>query len=313
MKTTAHNSPVSPLELSELMIHSPAAPDLEDDVANNLEITTGRELLRLALNRKQNGPISLPHEYVQLLCGDSINHATKGDIFVGNDEILNHSFSVVATEVAQTIMESYFDHPNLQRLYGYCHLDSNISLLILEYLPKGTVAEFLRTSHGRMQLHAQRRIQIMLDAARILHQSTKNNNKKLDLRSGNIGLNLHLSTKVCVPSEIPKESFPTNSFGILMIELLTGALQNNQSDDRQLGDFCERYTNKGSSGKLIEDDLDPYVRESWTFNILSQLIELALGCIDEDVTKRPSTEKLLDTLTLIESRMNVVASCYDYY
>mmetsp|Transcript_18009 Transcript_18009/g.26650 ORF Transcript_18009/g.26650 Transcript_18009/m.26650 type:complete len:309 (+) Transcript_18009:84-1010(+) len=308
MKTIIqHNSPVSPLELSELMIHSPAAPDL--DPTSNLETATGRELLRLALNRKhQTGPIALPQEYARFLCGDdAIGRATKGELFMGKDEILNQSFSVVATDDAQTIIDSYYlDHANMQRLYGFCHLDnSNISLLILEYLPKGTVDEFLRTSHGRLQLHAQRRIQIMLDAARILHKQKA----PLDFTSGNIGLNLHLATKVCVPSEIPKDDVsPTVSFGILMMELLTGALQNDEK--RQLGDFCERYA-KGSE-KFIEDDLDPYVRESWTFNILSQLIELALGCIEEDVEKRPSTEKLLDTLTLIESRMNAVTSCYDY-
>eukprot|EP00547_Thalassionema_nitzschioides_P006502 CAMPEP_0194204224 /NCGR_PEP_ID=MMETSP0156-20130528/3814_1 /TAXON_ID=33649 /ORGANISM="Thalassionema nitzschioides, Strain L26-B" /LENGTH=308 /DNA_ID=CAMNT_0038930189 /DNA_START=75 /DNA_END=1001 /DNA_ORIENTATION=+ len=306
---TIHNSPVSPLELSELMMNSPAAPNLED--SSNLEIATGREMLRLALKGKQRGPISLPQDYVRVLCGDSdsIDSATKGDVFIGKDAILNQSFSVVTTDDAQTIIESYSDHSNLQRLYGYCHLDDNISILVLECLQKGTVDEFLSKPNGRVQLHAQRRIQIMLDAARILHSSKQ----ALDLASGNIGLNLHLATKVCVPTEIPKDSFPGNtfSFGILMIELLTGALQNNRSEDRKFGDFFERYA-KGS-GKIIEDDLDPCVRESWTFNILSQLIELAKGCIEEDVEKRPSTEKLVDTLTLIESRMNVVASCYDYY
>lgn len=304
-----HTSPVSPVELSELMIRSPVAPNLEE--SSNPELATGREMLRLALKGKQGGPISLPQQYMELLCDDcdSIYNVNKADVFMGKDVILNQSFSVVATDDAQNIIESYFDHSSLQRLYGYCHLDNDISLLVLEYLQKGTVDQFLSKSNGRVQLHAQRRIQIMLDAARILHSSKQ----AVDLSSGNVGLNLHLATKVCVPSEIPKDSFPgdTFSFGILMIELLTGALQNNKSEDRKFGDFCKRYA-KGS-GKIIEDDLDPYVRESWTFNILSQLIELAIGCIEENVEKRPSTEKLLDTLTLIESRMNVVASCYDYY
>lgn len=304
-----HNSPVTPLELSELMIHSPPAPNLGD--TSSSELAAGREMLRLAVKGKEGGPIPLPQEYVQYLCGDNdcTVSAKSGDVFIGKDGILNQTFSIVATDDVQTIVDSYSNHPNLQRLYGYSRLDDNISLLVLEYLQKGTVNEFLMHSSGRVQLHAQRRIQIMLDSARVLHGSKK----PLDLSSSNVGLNLHLATKVCVPSEIPKDSFPgdTFSFGILMIELLTGALQNDRSEKRKLGNFCERYAKE--SGKIIEDDLDPYVRESWTFNILSQLIELAMGCINKDIEKRPSTDKLVDTLTLIESRMQVVASCYDYY
>ena len=98
------------------------------------------------------------------------------------------------------------------------------------------------------------------------------------------------------------------AFGILMMELLTGSLQNDASEDRRLGDLTQRYTTKGH---LIEDDLDPYVRESWTFNILSQLVELALTCIHPEQQK-PTAESLVETLSLISSRMRVVDN-YDYY
>jgi len=305
-----NRSPVSPMELADLL-HSPIPPSLEESSKNDVE--KGREIIQLVLEGNKKEPQLLPLEYVRYICDNYTSQETdvNHERCFGTDVLLDNKFDVVSTTNSEKVLESYSSHPNLQRLYGYCPLQNNTSILVLENFPKGAVDCFLMNSKGRLQLNAQRRIQIMLDSAIVLKNSAE---QALNLSSSRVGLMLDLSSKVFVGIETNEKSLSDNipvfSFGVLMIELLTGALQNNGSDDRKFGDFSARYA-KGSK-KIIEDDLDPYVRESWTFNILSQLIELALGCIESNAEKRPSTAKLVDTLTLISSRMQVVAS-YDYY
>lgn len=222
--------------------------------------------------------------------------------------------------------------------------------VVKQVLQMGTVDELLKNGTGRMQLSAQRRIQIMLEVAKVLHalhSSSSDSDAKTHhfghISSANVGLTSNMTPKLIMSSsssaadnaQVEHQQHKHDDiydFGILMMELLTGSLQNNRSEDsnRKFGDYRERYSS--SSGHLIEDDLDPYVRESWTFNILSQLIELALACStisiddsdDDDnsyddsdkgstaTSTRPSTGKLVDTLTLISTRMQVVEN-YDWY
>jgi len=305
------NSPTSPLELSDLMILSPVVPILEKgsnvDSSENDGISTGREILKLALQQTTKKPQLLPSDYVRYLCDNNNDESQEEkNCYIGKDPVLNRQFYVVCiSNDTHKILESYVPHPNLQRIYGYCDLKNDSSLLISEYFRNGTVASFLLNARRRVQLNAQRRVQIMIDTARVLHTQQPS----LHISSSCVGLTSVLSTKVfATSSSIDQGDDDVSYFGILMIELLTGALQNNGSEDRKLGDFRHRYTN---TGRIIEDDLDPYVRESWTFNILSQLIELALGCINEDPTKRPSAYNLVDTLTFISSRMQVVSYGFD--
>jgi hypothetical protein len=256
-------------------------------------ILDGRQAL-LQAAKGSNELVYFGPEYLEY-CGVSLNDGGRG-----KDEGLNQRFVAIATEEKP---EEPIQHPNVQRIYGFSD-----SLIILEDLPKGTVAELLITKHGRLQLNAPRRIQIMLNVAKVM-DLLKDDLQKLHVSSYHVGLTLDLTPKLFQGGS--SDGDHVHEFGILMIELLTGCLNNDQSEDRKLGDFVERY--RKGSGHIIEDDLDPYVRESWTFNILSQLIELALGCVNADEAKRPSTEKLVETLGLISTRMQVVTSFSDFY
>ena len=91
------------------------------------------------------------------------------------------------------------------------------------------------------------------------------------------------------------------SFGIVMIELVTGCLQHKS----EFGDFSERYFPNdfdGTPAKALElaipklvKDVDPFAEE-WEDGILSSVCELAISCIQNSLTKRPTTIKLVDKL-----------------
>lgn len=245
---------------------------------------SGRDILLRAMLQNQE-PVEIPLEYIK----GCIDANTEGGIMRAYDSVLDRHFVVAPSSPS---VDSHTRHPNLQRVYGYSE-----DYLVLEDFSKGTLADFLKTAKGRVQLNAQRRISIMLNVAEVLAL------QKFAISSNTIGMDNNLNPKVMRFAG----ANDVHAFGILMIELLTGSLQNDCSDDRRFGDYTERYT---TNGHYIEDDLDPYVRESWTFNILSQLIELALKCIQAE--DRPTPQKMVETLSLISSRMRVVDN-YDYY
>ena len=92
------------------------------------------------------------------------------------------------------------------------------------------------------------------------------------------------------------------SFGIVMIELVTGCLQN---DRTKLGDFSERYFPNDFEGtpaeavelaipKLVED-VDPLAAE-WEDGILASVCSLAIRCIQTNRKIRPTTKDLVKEL-----------------
>ena len=290
MMIDSKRSPTSiTMSLTSMLLNSDANTAPTDvAVSDGIPQVSGRELLLRAM-LKNDDPAEIPHDYILGCLQKTDSLEDHFGMMKAYDSILERHFLVAPISPTVDISTR---HSNLQRVYGYSE-----HFLVLEAFSKGTVADFLATRHGRIQLNAQRRISIMLSVAQVLAL------RKFPISSSKIGMDNRLNPKVM------RFDGASNvcDFGILMVELLTGSLQNDGSEDRRFGDFTERYTTKGH---LIEDDLDPYVRESWTFNILSQLIELALKCFKDD--EKPNPEELVEMLTLISSRMRVVDN-YDYY
>lgn len=287
---------------------SPVSVSTNTVVIDTSPEVAGRDILFRAM-LKDDEPVMIPQEYLtECIDADASVPALAAAVTGAGsrrayDAVLDRHF--VVTPNTSPPVDSTTRHANLQRVYVYS--DSDRNYLVLEDFSKGTLATFLKTAKGRVQLNAQRRITIMLNVAQVL-----NLQKQFAISSYNIGIDNNLNPKVMRHAAATDNNSggdnEMEAFGILMMELLTGSLQNDGSDDRRLGDFVQRYTIKGH---LIEDDLDPYVRESWTFNILSQLVELALNCVHPEQQK-PTPQALVETLSLISSRMRVVDN-YDYY
>jgi hypothetical protein len=273
------------LSLNSLLVQAATTPSTVCPISIKESCSdSSREILFRSILKDE--PTMIPLNYIQ----ECLTGTAEGDILEAYDSVLDRRFIVVPTSLCHDIATR---HLQVQRVYGYSE-----NVVLLEAFAKGTVATFLKNFRSRVQLNAQRRITIMLYAAHVLALG------KFTISSRSIGIDNNLNAKVM---RFPGGEDEVHNFGILMIELLAGALDKDGSEDRKFGDLTERYTIKGH---LLEDDLDPYVRESWTFNILSQLVELSLQCIQ--FQDKPKPDKLVETLSLISSRMRVVDN-YDYY
>ena len=96
------------------------------------------------------------------------------------------------------------------------------------------------------------------------------------------------------------------SFGIVMIELVTGCLEN---DVKRLGQFYDRYISNFDTLELampkLEEDVD-LLAEEWEDGILSSVCELAIRCIQTNRMKRPKTIELVEEMGQLVSQTHHV-------
>ena len=83
------------------------------------------------------------------------------------------------------------------------------------------------------------------------------------------------------------------SFGLVMLELITGCLQNGQSGDHTLGDFSERYEDE--LDYLKDRDVDRVVGNGF-HDVIDGLSSLSIKCIKHRPKDHPTTATLIDEL-----------------
>jgi serine/threonine protein kinase len=89
------------------------------------------------------------------------------------------------------------------------------------------------------------------------------------------------------------------SFGIVMLELITGWLQFGQSNWRSCDqNLVRKYHDKA----LLLEDVDRAAGDSWK-HVLDDLCALALSCVKLDIMERPKTEDVLDKISEIYTRL----------
>ena len=119
-----------------------------------------------------------------------------------------------------------------------------------------------------------------------------------------ISLILNCCPQLCTRYSHEKKTFKAcyyvYLFGIFMIELVTGCIQNGQK-----GDFFKRYFPENFDGNPAEalklaipelaKDVDPLADE-WEDGSLSSVCSLAIRCIQKNREKRPKTLELIQEL-----------------
>ncbi|XP_021748166.1 calmodulin-binding receptor-like cytoplasmic kinase 2 [Chenopodium quinoa] len=213
------------------------------------------------------------------------------------------------------------DHLNLVRCYGYLE-ENNERILVVEYVPNGTLREHLDCMRGEV-LSMATRLDIAIDVAHAityLHMYTDNPIIHRDIKSSNILLTercrakvadfgfarlaadrdsgcTHVSTQVkgtagyLDPEYLQTyqltEKSDVYSFGVLLVELMTGR---RPIENKRM--MKERITSRWAIMKFTEGDarstLDPKL-EATTSNItaLEKILELALICLAPQRKNRP--------------------------
>uniref|UniRef100_A0A2P2J319 non-specific serine/threonine protein kinase n=2 Tax=Rhizophora mucronata TaxID=61149 RepID=A0A2P2J319_RHIMU len=221
-------------------------------------------------------------------------------------------------------------HLNLVSFYGYLEHEEE-RILVLEYVPNGTLREHLDCIHGNI-LDLAVRLDIAIDVAHAityLHMYTDHPIIHRDIKSSNILITenfrakvsdfgfarlapdsesgaTHVSTQVkgtagyldpeYLKSYQLTEKSDVYSFGVLLVELLTG-----RRPIEPKRKFEERVTPKWAVSKFIAGDaisaLDPKLDQTAANHLaLEKILELAVKCLAPRRQSRPSMRKCAEIL-----------------
>lgn len=224
---------------------------------------------------------------------------------------------------------SSVEHLNLVRFLGYLE-DEQERILVVEYVPNGTLREHLDCIHG-IVLDLATRLDIAIDVAHAvtyLHMYTDRPIIHRDIKSSNILLTENFRAKVAdfgfsrlAPEDIGATHISTQvkgtagyldpeylktyqlttksdvySFGVLLVELITG-----RRPIEHRRELRERITVRWALKKFLEGDailaLDPKVTRSAAASLaVEKVLELAFQCTGPSRQDRPSMRKTAEML-----------------
>ncbi|KAK1273034.1 putative receptor-like protein kinase [Acorus gramineus] len=186
-------------------------------------------------------------------------------------------------------------HPNVLRPIGYCN--ERVGVLVFKYFPKGNLHDHLHNQSTNFPWH--HRTSIAYKVACTIYFLHENHTIHGDINSSHILLDSQLNPKLCDfhssvrfdPQQqnlnsgvVPTTKTDVYSFGILLLELLSGHDQVDVIDDSMAaGEMVDARL----KGKLDSDEV-------------VAMSSVAKMCMLEESSERPS---MLDVLTFMEDRL----------
>lgn len=221
-------------------------------------------------------------------------------------------------------------HKNLIKLHGYC-LEEGKRLLILEFAPNASLEGFISDSVKRTSLSWERRLSIIRGIARgllYLHEDSPLRIIHRDVKPGNVLLDENMNPKISdfgtarlfildqsrentariagtfgyMAPEYVKHgeiSVKTDvySFGVVVLEIISGKKNSYFSvsgNSEHLLSYAWKNWRKGTPFRLIDPMLNGSSR-----NEMSRCIQIALLCVQENITRRPT---MASVVLMLESQ-----------
>ncbi|MED6180113.1 hypothetical protein PIB30_007270 [Stylosanthes scabra] len=223
-------------------------------------------------------------------------------------------------------MLSQLRHLHLVSLIGYC-CESNEMMLVYDFMPRGTLQDHLYNNIDNPSLSWKQRLQICIGAAKglhylhagavhnIIHRDVKTTNILLDekwvAKVSDFGLSkigptgisrTHISTLVkgslgyLDPEYYKRQRLTLKSdvysFGVVLLEVLCGrkplmrTLEKQQMSLAHWAVFC--YEN-ATLDQIVDKALEGQIAEE----CLARFGEIAVSCLHEDGSKRPSMDEIV--------------------
>ncbi|KEH21708.1 putative protein kinase RLK-Pelle-CrRLK1L-1 family [Medicago truncatula] len=221
---------------------------------------------------------------------------------------------------------SQLRHIHLVSLVGYCNDDTEM-ILVYEFMQHGTLCEYLYGSNNQ-PLPWKKRLEILLGSARglnylhaevkhkIIHRDVKSTNILLDekwvAKVSDFGLSkvgptrmstTHVSTMVkgslgyLDPEYYMLQRLTLKSdvysFGVVLLEVLCARPPLVRDLDKNTASLVCWFKKCYDEGVAIEQIVDPFLRGSITEECLKYYCKLALSCVHDDGTQRPSMSQVV--------------------
>ncbi|KAK1282321.1 Protein STRUBBELIG-RECEPTOR FAMILY 2 [Acorus calamus] len=233
---------------------------------------------------------------------------------------------------------SHLRHPNITCLLGYC-VDQGLYALLYEYVGHGTLSDALHFSNDNSQipLSWKRRMSIahgVTQALEYLHCTSSPPVAHGNLKAANVllddkliphlsdcgltGLRPYTGFKSKIPEipihgkgyNAPESSIPGSdktksevySFGVMLLELLTGKNALDSSIDGEEQSLVEWASSRLQSMTLLEEIVDPAIRGTIPKKGLSFFADIVSRCTQAEPELRPQMPEITDLLVQLVQR-----------
>ncbi|MED6126753.1 hypothetical protein PIB30_081540 [Stylosanthes scabra] len=235
-----------------------------------------------------------------------------------------------STQVEQFINEvvllSQINHRNVVRLLGCC-LETQVPLLVYEFIPNGTIFEHLHDHNQSLKLTWGTRLRIAIETAgalAYLHSATYMPIIHRDIKTTNILLDSHLTAKISdfgaskiVPldqtelttlvqgtlgyldpeymhtSQLTEKS-DVYSFGVILAELLTGKKAVSFADP-EVRNLAAYFVSSMEEGRLLEI-VDQHIINEVKVEHLVEFANVAKQCLRVKREERPTMKEVASEL-----------------
>lgn len=234
--------------------------------------------------------------------------------------------------INEVVILSQINHRNVVKLHGCC-LETEVPLLVYEFIPNGTLYQYIHEENEYFPLSWEIRLRIATEIAgalSYLHSSASTPIYHRDVKSTNILLDekyrakvadfgtsrsiavdqTHLTTRVqgtfgyLDPEYFQSSQFTEKSdvysFGVVLVELLTGQkpIASSRSDD--IRSLATHFIMAMEENRLF-DILDARVMKEGGIEDIMGFANLAKRCLDLNGRKRPTMREVATELEVIRT------------
>ncbi|GJT54186.1 proline-rich receptor-like protein kinase PERK4 [Tanacetum coccineum] len=214
---------------------------------------------------------------------------------------------------AEVEIISRVHHRHLVSLVGYCVADAQ-RVLVYEYVPNKTL-NFHLHGLGCPAMKWETRIRIALGSAkglaylhedcdpRIIHRDIKSSNILLDdnfdaKEMGQMGQNRYLAPEYASSGKLTEKS-DVFSFGVMLLELLTGKKPIDSTDDRMedsLVEWAGPLLARALEDRNYNELVDPRLEGNYDLNQMARMVSTTAASIRHSAKRRPKMSQIVRAL-----------------